>query len=408
MSAFQAAPSHWQTSSLSNPANSPFGRSGQLSQAATMSSTGAPYSVRPELDPLERERREIERRRQRLEDRKHRILHAKTRVMGVDVEALNAQVRDRQERERLEHERESYHDDLANHHARVLTQLEEQRKLASRVSKEELNYFRAQQANEKRMREARAASGWENLSDTRTNFLNFTGEDREKADRERAQREQQRDWLTQQLRVQMSREERERQDEADYAATQAQILSMQQRNEAEREAASMARRKQTLEFNQQVAAQKSQSRLRGAAMEQQANEHELASTLSSALLNETVSPSALGAHRPVPYHFKGMSASQRQAILDAQAAQQAELANRRLREAQEEQDAAAQSEAIRREMLRLDRQKEEYERARRLALQQERAAQAKQKTLRDQYLNHVVYTNPVKEEFFQQFGTSAR
>lgn len=404
---FQAAPSHYQTSSLSNPANSPFGRTAQLSQSAT-AGTLAPFTVRPELDPLEREKREIERRRQRLEDRKARILHAKTRVMGVDVDSLNAQVREHQERERLEQEREVYHDDLATHHAKLLTQLEEERKIQERVKKEELNFFRAQQANEKRMRETRAASGWENLSDTRTNFLNFTGEDREKHLRDRAQRDQQRDWLTQQLSTQMDREARERQDEADYAATQAQILEMQRRNEEEREMAAMARKKAMLEYNQQMAAQKQQSRMRGSAQEQHANNHELASTLSSALLNETVPASALGPHRAVPYHFKGMSSAQRQQILDEQAAQQAALANRRLQQAQEEKDAAAQSEAIRREMLRMDRQKEEYERARLQALKEERQNQAKQKTLRDQYLNHVVYTNPVKEEFFQQFGTSAR
>jgi hypothetical protein len=59
-------------------------------------------------------------------------------------------------------------------------------------------------------------------------------------------------------------------------------------------------------------------------------------------------------------------------------------------------------------MLRVDRAREEAERARLLALRDERLHQHKQKTLRDQYHNHVVYTNPVSDEFFQQFGTSGR
>jgi hypothetical protein len=108
--AYAAPPEeHYRTSSLSHPSNSPFGRtSGAQSSrlqapvqttvaaplrpfsAAQASSNGvrrfngtSPFSVRPELDPLEREKREIERRRARLEDRKVRVLHAKTRVMGV-------------------------------------------------------------------------------------------------------------------------------------------------------------------------------------------------------------------------------------------------------------------------------------------------------------------------------------
>jgi len=217
--AYRATSDHYRTSSLSHPANSPFGKTQQVQQqqplqqtqqspqqspqqfhrtgsfleeskqqqiaqaayaspAAAAAGFGAsqsfnasasfapsvtqssPFTVRPELDPLEREKREIERRRQRLDDRKTRILHAKTRVMGVDVEALSDQVKERAERERLEQERELYHDALTAHHAKTLSGLEEERKVRERVSKEELNFYRQQQSSEKRQREARDASGW--------------------------------------------------------------------------------------------------------------------------------------------------------------------------------------------------------------------------------------------------------
>jgi hypothetical protein len=418
--AYQPA-SHYQTSSLSHPANSPFGRTAQLNGANTIgqynpnstipfqpSASSSPFSVRPELDPLEREKREVERRRARLDDRKTRILHAKTRVMGVDVEALNEQVRERQERERLEAERELYHDDLSTYHSKVLSGLEEERKIKERIQKEELTFYRQQQANEKRAREQRSASGWENMQDARTSFLSFTGEDREKALRDKAQRDQQKDWLAQQLAIQSDKEARERQDEADHAQHQSRILEMKLQNEADQQAAAIARNKATQEYNQQVAAQKANARARFATQNHHSNASELSLTLSSALLNETVAPSALGDHRTIPYHFKGFSSQQRQAILDAQAAQQAALQQKRVSERLEEKDYALQSELIRREMLRVDRQKEEHERQRLLALKEERFHQQKQKTLRDQYHNNVVYTNPVSEEFFQQFGTSGR
>jgi len=448
--AFQSAAEQYRTSSLSHPANSPFGRTAQnaLSARTIVGSPAAaaaeekqqstsfsasssvfngsasfapslgggvsatqssPFSVRPELDPLEREKREIERRRQRLEDRKTRILHAKTRVMGVDVDALNEQVRERTERERLEQERELYHDALTAHHAQTLSGLEEERKVRERIAKEELNFYRNQQAQEKKQREARDASGWHNQLDAAgSQFLQFTGEDRDRKARVNAQANQQSDWLAQQLAAQADREARDRQDAADYAEQQARIMELQRRNEEDRAAQAAARLRATQEYNQQVAAQKSQSRMRHAANTQAANQAELSATLGSALLNEQVLPSALGAHRAVPYNFKGFSTSQRQAVLDAQAAQAAALADRRVAERLEEADYARQSEAVRREMLRVDRAREEAERARLLALRDERQHQHKQKTLRDQYHNHVVYTNPVKEEYFQQFGTSAR
>jgi hypothetical protein len=418
---YQQSPSHYQTSSLSHPANSPFGRTAQLNGAATIAqynpntttpfqplANSSPFSVRPELDPLEREKREIDRRRARLEDRKTRILHAKTRVMGVDVDALHEQVRERQERERLEAEREMYHDDLASHHAKILTGLEEERKVKERIQKEELTFYRQQQATEKRTSDQRNASGWNNMGETRTNFLNFTGEDREKSLRDKAQKDQQKDWLAQQLQIQADKEARERQDAADHAAAQATILEMKLANERSQAEAAMARNRATQEYNQQVVAQKSNARLRHASQNHAANVTELNHTLSSALLNESVAPSALGEHRTIPYHFKGFSSQQRQDILDAQAAQQAALQQKRIHERLEEKDYALQSEMIRREMLRADRAKEEHERQRLLALNEERFAQQKQKTLRDQYHNNVVYTNPVREEYFQQFGTSGR
>lgn len=433
---------HYRTSSLSHPANSPFAKTAAAqaqgrSQAVPMfnstqsvgqgsailqpaqsfaspsfapsATQSSPFSVRPELDPLEREKREIDRRRQRLDDRKTRILHAKTRVMGVDVDALNEQVKERAERERLEVEREMYHDALQAHHGKILSGLEEERKVKERLSKEELNFYRAQQSAEKRTREQRQASGWHNMLDsTGSTFLQFTGEDLDKNLRTAAQANQQKDWLAQQLALQADREARERQDAADYATHQAYILQLKKQNEEDKAAQSVARLKGVQEYNLQVSAQKRQTAARASAAQQVANNDELAATLSSPMLNELVPTSALGENRTIPYAFKGFTAERRQAILDAQYNQAAALADKRVQQRLEEADYARQSEAVRREMIRADRAREEQERARLVALRDERAHQHKQKTLRDQYHNHVVYTNPVREEYFQQFGTSGR
>lgn len=453
--AYQSA-DHYRTSSLSHPSNSPFGKTQAQQQQLAMSqhpsqfgssqsmpansynsaafnpaasfsasssaaaaspssnytpstTQSSPFSVRPELDPLEREKREVERRRQRLDDRKTRILHAKTRVMGVDVDSLNEQVRERAERERLEQERELYHDSLSAHHSKILSGLEEERKIKERITKEEMNFYRAQQSAEKRSRESRAASGWNNMLDgTNTTFLQFPGEDRDRALRLNAQATQQKDWLSQQLSMQSDREAKERQDDADYAFHQSQILALKKRNEEDHAAQTAARLKSIQEYNLQVSAQKTQSRARGSAQNHAADQEELDSTLSSALLNEYVPPSALGNHRSIPYNFKGFSVDQKQNILDTQAQQIRIAQDRRDQERLNQANQDKLSEQVRREMIRADRAREEMERAKLIALKDERQNQHKQKTLRDQYNNHVVYTNPVSEEYFQQFGTSGR
>jgi len=431
--AYQASPDHYRTSSLSHPANSPFGRTQQQQQqqqsptaaaaggtvqlgaSTTLNATSpnnglplAPFTVRPEIDPLERERREIERRRQRMEDRKHRILHAKTRVLGIDAATLAEQKAERAARDAAEAARERFHDEQTLQNARTLTALEEERKLNERIRHEELRVYREQQAAEKRQRDLRQASGWDHMVDTNTNFLTFTGEDREKSLREKAQKDQQADWLAQQLSDQAQREAQERQDEEDYARMQEQIRELQRLNELDKERNEKMRLRAQQEYNAQQVAQKSSLKLRYAQQVHNDEMKELNTTLASDLLNERVAPSALAAHRRIPYHFKGMTPSERQRILDEQYEQIQQLQLKRARERQEAADEAKQNEIVRKEMIRQDRAREEAERQRALALRDERAYQAKQKTLRDQYEKHVLYTNSVTPEYFQQFGTSAR
>ncbi len=162
------------------------------------------------------------------------------------------------------------------------------------------------------------------------------------------------------------------------------------------------------EFNKMKSAEKQERELRDKHLNEHLDQTELSHTLSSALLNETVPTSSLGPNRAIPYHFKGFSTDQRQRILDEQYRQQQEARERRERELQEEKDYADQQEQNRRDLIRLQREKAALEAQKLQQLKDERLAQKKQKDLRDQYFNHVVYTNPVGEEFFQQFGTSCR
>jgi len=107
-------------------------------------------------------------------------------------------------------------------------------------------------------------------------------------------------------------------------------------------------------------------------------------------------------------NFKGFSTEQRQHILDEQKAQMDDLRARRNQEQKEEADYATQQEDIRRAMLRADREKAAYRKEQLKNLSAERQGQAQEKTMRYDYLDNVVYTNPPEDTFFGQFGKSCR
>ena len=103
------------------------------------------FQVKPKLDPLAREAREIERRRERLNERTRRVLHPKTRLIGIDTQALQQQVTEKQDRERLELERDLFYDANVVQQARSVTEMEAQRQRTARKEREELNFYRKAQ-----------------------------------------------------------------------------------------------------------------------------------------------------------------------------------------------------------------------------------------------------------------------
>jgi len=357
------------------------------------------FRVKPALDYLERERIEIERRRQREADRIDRILHAKTRLYGVDTLALEQQVKEKQERERLEAERNFYHDDVAVLHARAISEQEAQRQTEDRKTAEEINFFRKLQEQEKRRKQMIEESAATNLYDSDTLFLKFQGEDPRHAARVKAQQQQQQDWLAAQIHDLSSSEGRARQEDADYDAYQHDVLELKKNQEEE--AARVRRRMQeeTVEFNKQLSQQQMAQRSRQAQMDQALNDMELSNQMNSNFLNEGAKNGGA---------FKGFSSSQRQRILDEQHQQMQEAADVRQRQLAEARAYDQQQEDIRRAMVRADRQQQAYKTQALKNLQLERTMQAKEKTMRYDYLDNVVYTGSVTEEFFDKFGKSCR
>ena len=360
------------------------------------------YQVRPSTDPLERERREVERRRVRLEERRQRVLQAKSRLIGVDTAALAQQVDERRRRETEEARRELHFDHTAVAQASAVTHLVGKAREAELLTRADLSFFQQRQAQEKRLREEAEAARRQVKEEPSRVFLQFLGEDRQAKERERLQRLQQRDWATAQVRQLERREEKERVEEADYEHYQQQIRQMQAANEQRKAEAELQAAASLQSTNRSLAAQKAATERLRASAEAHAEAKELSHTAHSRFMTEQVRPADTG------YCYKGMSDAQRQEVLDGVWRQQEE--RRQARQKERAADAAydVQQAEYRRALVLADIDRKRREQTVREAVKEERLRQRQEKVISDRHLNEVVYTNPVDDAFFQQFGTSCR
>jgi len=355
------------------------------------------------LDPLERERREIERRRKRFDDRKKVILDAKKRIIGVDKAALESQIKEKEDKKKLEAQDKQLYDTMRGSHAKLLSEVERERQRARAAKEEELAFYRKQQEQmAKRKKHEDRVEALAPPVKGNTVFVDFQGEDLDKAQREVEQKRQQQQWLTQQLTALNEKSQRLRKDDLDYAEQERQINEMKKQLEEEAHAARKTLQKQTQQYNAVQLAQKKRLSEIERETTHKLNQQEIASQLGSELLNEKAAEDALRVN------FKGFSAAQRQQILAEQQRQAAELADKRAREVAAEADYARMQDDMMREMVRQEKAKQERERQQRLQLRAVHLQQQKEHQQQMTYLNKHVYTNPVKPEFFDQFGQSHR
>lgn len=369
-------------------------------------------SAKQAMDPLEREAREVERRRARMSDRAERVLHAKTRIMGVDTNAFSAQIEEKRTIERQSAERAQAADLAAKLHAQAMVQAEQEKQRQARMEREQLDQYRLLQAKEKKVQAILEHNEAETKhKDPSTTFLDFKGEDLAFSDRLRTQKAQQQDWLTQQVTIKMQRDERQRQDQADYEEAQRQINERIRQQEEATMNQKRADARALLETNRALAAAKKQREAIDSHTNAVYSDMEVTTHLNSDLLNEVVNPRTFDRAnhpRPLPYHFKGFTPDQVQGVMDGQRHQLHSLAQKRQQEREHEQQIAQQQETMRRTMVQQEREMAAQKRESLIALKQEHTMQKKDKTMRDSYLNNVIYTNPVNPVFFEQFGQTSR
>lgn len=359
------------------------------------------YQVKPMMDPLEREAQEVARRRQRLEDRKPRVLHQKTRLIGIDTQALDYQVNEKQDRMRCEMERDVYFDSMTNKHAKMLVEQESIYQMETKARMQDLNRFRAEQQKQQERNAAAIAASAEDYKNDKTTFLQFRGVDGGAADRRSRQQAQQMDWLNQQVDQKIAKEQSEFNTIAQDEQEQRRILEFRGEQEAMQEADRRNQAVMNNRMNQSLALEKNQREARAARKQASLDQAEIKATLSSDFMTET----RTDGQRET---FKGFTKAQRAAILEEQARQVTALQERQAAASDEQQKYENDCEAVRRSLVIAERKKQASRRMAAVQLRQEHELQRNEKNMRYDYLDNVVYTNPVDDSFFQQFGQSVR
>ena len=189
----------------------------------------------------------------------------------------------------------------------------------------------------------------------------------------------------------------------DYANKQQEIILIQERLAASKQEAEILEKQRVSIYNRQLAHEKKLKELNNINTTNQLNKNDILHHNSSHLLTENNKIDGNNG-----FTFKGFTTVERQQILDEQHRQIQEKNQRIQEESAEQAKWATMSEAHRREQIRLHAERQRQEQLQRVLVRDQRLLQARQKQITDAYLNTEVYTNPVQEEYFEQFGTSCR
>lgn len=364
----------------------------------------------------------IERRRALEEERKARVFHARHRTIGVDTAALDQQRAIRAQSAQTEKLEDHAYHQMTMHTLRALQQAEAENERVRRELNREDAEFRAANQQRHQRREwdlndpqalRRELPGRVGDDDPRLGASCgqvFAGEDLGARGRQKQQASQLSSWFSQQANERELRRQAEMDRDHLIAMQQAEVAARVAQLEAEQEAARRAANVETANFQLEQSALRREAEMRQRASDQADNLEEIRNALDSDLLteNEGTTYNAFNPYRRVPYHFKGLSAAERQAILDQQKQQMDEAAERRRLEKEQEAAFARQQAEIARQVALNDLKVERERRA----LNEQHAAdlrrQAAQQREKEELMNKTVYANQVRPEYFDQFNTTSR
>ncbi|PSN32995.1 RIB43A-like with coiled-coils protein 1 [Blattella germanica] len=351
----------------------------------------------------------IERRRRFEEERKSRIFNARQRLIGVDLRALEVQIAERKAQEQDERRKDEAFHAQQVHDAQIAMQLERKMEEEKRQLNEDINTFRAvyQRPETRREFDLYDPDGLKKSLPARlldddprcgpSSAQKFEGEDLSSKDRLKAQRDQYRSWLEQQVAERRAAENDRK--AAQKAYDEAIIARDQRACELDRMEQECRRRLQeaNFRFNKALADEQSLQHRIEETKELEDKRAEIYNHLTGDLLTENpdVANSNFGSSRKIGYLYKGMTPEERE-----ESKRQAEA---RLEAQWQEVINGIDRHAVLQERELMRRQRELNTKI----LEQNKQLSKDQKSQRE-YLERVVFTNEPTAAYYDQFNTTTR
>ncbi|XP_063236331.1 RIB43A-like with coiled-coils protein 2 [Bacillus rossius redtenbacheri] len=364
----------------------------------------------------------IERRRRFEVERRARIFDARKRVIGVDEAALKMQMEERRAREAEKHRLYEAFEQQRLRDAQLALALEKQAEEERFCVNKAIDTFRSVYQRPEQRREfdlydpdglKKALPARVSDDDPRCSLSSaqrFAGEDLAGRERLRAQAQQQRAWLEQQLA------ERRAADAARRAAEEAHQRALAERAQraAELDAAERECRRRldaaTACFNKALAEEQEAERKLDEARDREDERAEVYNLVTSDLLTENpdVAGSSLGAHRVVGYKYKGMSRGQLEDIRKEQLRQVEEARTRKAEEEAFNNQWYKFSSDMCNLVMKKDQELTRKQRELNKNILHNNLRLYEEQKSRQEYMDKVVFTNEPTQEYFQQFNTSTR
>ncbi|XP_026679030.1 RIB43A-like with coiled-coils protein 2 isoform X1 [Diaphorina citri] len=367
-----------------------------------------------------KESAKIERKQRLEEERKKKIFNAKNRIIGIDKEALDKQIREK--REMLEEERkkeELYNKQMlemisnANKMERKLQ--EERRRQEADLLKYREIYQQRKDSREFDLNDPESKKKESNLSyECNTLHSVITGktykDEKEERMRLQKQREEQKAWLEEQMQ---EKRELERQKSEAQKCYEMNLLAREKRAmELSMMEQQFKRRIEEAirQYNLCLANEQANFRRLNKIKEKEDEKAEIYNAITGDFLTENPQltfSSPLGPHKMIVTHFKGMTPQMKRDILETQKQQLEELQERR----RQEEENNKKWDHLMIEMSRLANTEDRNLMKKKLdlakQLREENETLATQQRYQQEYIR-LLFENEARDEFFEQFGNSAR
>ncbi|KAG4104198.1 RIB43A-domain-containing protein [Neocallimastix lanati (nom. inval.)] len=363
----------------------------------------------------------VQRRRKMEEERKKRIFNSKERTMGIDVQKIEEQIKKKHEMREIELLREKAFDESLIHMGQVRELMEQKKQQINKKQCQDLDeYHKNQQKFEFRrefdlndpkrlLKDKPARIGDDDPRKSVSGAQFFGGEDLNKEDRIKRQKEQLRVWSLQQMAEKAERRKKEIEEEKNFEDFRLRCSAECRKLQEEEKRIKDLQITENVEYNKKLAELKKYREYNDKIEDEKQNMRQINYQLNSSnyILKEEnkINPYT---NRIRMDSYKGMTAEEIKDIFDYQEYQRQE--NNKKRELELENESKwylrEKVNGIANDLLCQEQERLRKELNKKITEEnQEQALADKQ---RKEFYDKVLHSNQPTDEFYDQFNTSSR